>query len=676
MTVTDPYLHLENLDDPATRDFAAAAHERMRRHLHGGAAFDALCADIAAVLQDEGQIPFCQEHRAQMYHFHQSAEAPKGVYRVCSAASYRAGLPDWRILFQVAAFDEVLGDNVSLAGVSHCVSAPHKALLTLSADGADAAYTLEFDLAEQKLVEGGFHFPLGNNHIAWRDEDSVWVCPAWDERQLTRAGYPRQVWLLRRGQRMEEALPVFEADRDDMMVHAWRYLDGQGAPIDLLEAAHGFYRKQYYQIAEDGGIRPIGLPETAEIAGYLAGQLLVQLRHDWQRAHHRYRAGSLLALRLNKGELGAAQVLFAPEAGQALEAVETSRHFVLAHVLDQAAGRLYAWRFADGGWQAAPVPDFPDGALEITDQPWGGDVVYVAASGFTTPLTLYAWDVQQQELSVMRRQPPQFDAAGIGVRRYCAVSADGTEIPYYHVGRRHDAETPTLVYVYGGFGVPELPHYLGNIGRHWLERGYAFVLANVRGGGEFGPDWHHAAQGVHKHRSTDDLLAVVADVHRRGLSSPGRTAVQGGSNGGLVTAAAYCRRPDMLGALVCEVPLTDMLRYPYLSAGASWLEEYGDPEDPVQGAALAALSPYHQIRDGQAYPPALITTHLGDDRVHPAHALKFYARLQAAGAPVWLAAPAAGGHGGGTTQQETAAELATVLTFLYRTVAPQGAAVA
>lgn len=668
MSAPDPYLYLENLDDPATRDFAAAAHEQLRRHLYGED-FNALCGDITAMLQDERQIPFCQEHRAQMYHFYQSADAPKGVYRVCSAADYRAGLPHWRVLFQVAAFDAVLDDDVSLAGVSHCVTAPHKVLLTLSADGADAAYTLEFDLETQQLVADGFHFPLGNNHIAWRDADSVWVCPAWDERQCTRSGYPRQVWLLRRGQDMAAAQPIFEANPEDMMVHAWRYLDGQGAPIDLMEVAYGFYRKQYYQIAADGAVRPIGLPETADIAGYLGGQLLVQLHHDWQRARQHYAAGSLLAVKLNKGELGRAQVLFAPQPGQALEAVETSRHFAMAHVLDQAAGRLCVWRCENGAWRPVAAPDFPGGALEITDQPWGGDVVYVATSGFTTPLTLYALDLQQMELSVMRRQKAQFTAEDIAVRRLQAPSADGTAVPYYHVGRRHDADTPTLVYVYGGFGVPELPHYLGAIGRYWLGLGFAFVLAHVRGGGEFGPAWHQAAQGMYKHRSVDDLLAVVTDVHRRGLSTPACTAIQGGSNGGLVTAAAYCRQPHSLGALVCEVPLTDMLRYPQLSAGASWLEEYGDPDDPVQRVALAALSPYHQIHEGQAYPPALITTHLGDDRVHPAHALKFYARLQAVGAPVWLAAPASGGHGGGVTQAETATELATVLAFLYRTVA-------
>ncbi len=669
MLNTDPYAHLEDLDSELTRRFAADADAETAAAF-GGAPFAALCDDIGAMLQDEQQIPFCQEHRGRMYHFHQSAAVPKGVYRVCSAASYRAGLPDWTVLFAVADFDALLDDDVYLDGVSHCVEAPERVLLSLSAGGGDAAYTVEFDLASRSVVAGGFHFPLGKNHIAWRDADSVWVCPAWDETQCTRSGYPRQVWLQRRGQYFEEAAAVYEMPPEGMMVHAWRYLDGQGAPIDLIEAAHGFFGKQYLQVLADGRTQPLRLPEDCEIHGYLAGQLLVLLKSDWQRAKHRYPAGSLLAVGLSKGELGAATVLFAPAAGQALHSVETSRRFVVLNLLDQVAGCLRVWRFAHGHWQAVAAPAFPGGVLEITDQPWGGDMIYVAASGFTTPLTLYALDLAVMELSVLRRQRPQFDAAEMVVSQYRATSADGTAIPYYHVGRPNGDDVPTLVYVYGGFGVPELPHYLGSMGRHWLAHGFALVLANVRGGGEFGPAWHRAAQGaVNKHKSVDDLLAVADDLVTRGLSRPSRLAVQGGSNGGLVAASAFCRRPEAIGALVCEVPLTDMLRYPHLSAGASWLEEYGDPDDAAQQPALRALSPYHNLRRQQAYPPALITTNLQDDRVHPAHALKFYARLRELEQPVWLAAPAAGGHSGGITQQQTAAELALVLCFLYRTVA-------
>ncbi len=668
MTPHDPFAYLERLDDPAVRSFAAQAHAETLSRFARGEEYEALKADITAVLQDENQIPFCQEHRAQMYHFHQSAEHPKGVYRVCSAASYRSGLPQWRVLFDVAAFDEILGDDVYLDGVSHYVEQPEKVLLSLSIAGGDTAYTLEFDLAAGAVVENGFHFPAGKSHIAWRDENSVWVCPAWDERQLTESGYPRQVWLLRRGQSFAEAEPVYEMDAAGVMVHAWRYLDGQGAPIDLIESSHGFFSKTYYQVGADLAPQALKLPEDCDITGYLGGRLLLHLQSEWRRAKHSYPAGSLVAVKLSKGRLGEAELLFAPNERQSLESVETTKRFVVASVLDKVSGSLKAWKLDADGWHEQTLPALPQGALELTDQPWGGDVLYVAASDFLTPLTLFALDLQVMELSVLRRQPQQFDRAGLCVEQFWAVSADGENIPYYWVGSRRSADTPTLVYAYGGFGVPELPHYLGNIGRHWLAQGHSFVLANVRGGGEFA-HWHHAARRENKHKSTDDLLAVVADLHRRGLSSPQRTAIQGGSNGGLLSASAFVRQPESIGALVCEVPLTDMLRYHRLSAGASWIEEYGDPDDETMRPLLAALSPYHNLAAERRYPNALITTSLSDDRVHPAHALKFYARLrQSQNANAWLYAPAGGGHTGNGTQEETAAELACILRFLQQSI--------
>ena len=659
----DVYRYLEEIDTPEVQNFAAQAHVETQARFAESARYQALRDDIAAQLRDERQIPFCQEHRARMYHFHQSAEYPKGVYRVCSAASYRAGMPDWQILFSVADFDELLGDDVYLDGVSHYVEQPLQVLLSLSVAGGDAAYTLEFDLASGSLVEGGFHFPPGKNHIAWRDENSVWVCPAWDERQLTASGYPCEVWLLQRGQAFSEGLPVYRMEQEGVMVNAWRYLDGQGAPIDLIEAAGGFFTKDYLQVFADGQTVTLGLPKDCDIVGYLAGQLLVQLRSNWQRANQAYPAGSLVAVKLNKGVLGAAELLFEPNDTQAIESVETTKRFVAASILDKVSGRLMVWKWQDGRWQTQAVPELPGGALEMTDQPWGGDVLYLAASDFVTPLTLFALDLQVNELSVLRRQPKQFDAAGIEVQQFWAKSADGVEIPYFHVGRPGGKDTPTLVYVYGGFGVAELPHYLGSIGRHWLAQGHAFVLANVRGGGEF-KYWHRAAQGRNKHKSVDDLLAVLHDLADRGLGSPPHIAIQGGSNGGLVTASAFVREPQSMGALVCEVPLTDMLGYTRLSAGASWIDEYGDPDDEAMRDYLAELSPYHQLGKQPAYPPALITTSLSDDRVHPAHALKFYARLREISEQSWLFAPDQGGHTGNGTQDETAAEMALVLCFL------------
>ena len=299
MNLSDPYAIFEQLDAPETRAFAETEHRNTQRWLETLPDYEPMRQDILTQLQSEQQIPFCQEHRARMYHFHQSADYPKGVYRVCSAASYRAGLPDWQILFSVADFDAVLGDDVYLDGVSHYVEAPHRVLLSLSPSGGDAAYTLEFDLEAGTLVQDGFHFPAGKNHIAWRDADSVWLCPAWDEQQLTDSGYPREVWLLRRGQQLEDAQPVLQTAAASVMVHAWRYLDAQGAPIDLIEEATGFFSKQYHQVLADGSTRPLGLPASCEMVGYLGGQLLVQLREDWPRAKQTYAGGSLLAVKLN-----------------------------------------------------------------------------------------------------------------------------------------------------------------------------------------------------------------------------------------------------------------------------------------------------------------------------------------------------------------------------------------
>lgn len=368
----DPYRHFENLDSAETQNFAAEANSETRARFLNNDKARALSDGILAQMQDTRQIPFCQEHRARMYHFHQDAEYPKGVYRVCTAATYRSGYPEWKILFSVADFDELLGDDVYLGGVSHLVEQPNRALLTLSKSGGDAAYTLEVDLEAGELVEGGFHFPAGKNHVSWRDENSVWVCPAWDERQLTESGYPREVWLVERGKSFEESLPVYQIDKGAMMVNAWRYLDPQGSPIDLIEASDGFYTKTYLQVSAEGEAKPLNLPNDCDVVGYLAGHLLLTLRKDWHRANQSYPSGALVAVKLNRGEIGAAQLLFAPDETQALESVETTKRFVVASLLENVQGRLKAWRFTDGKWQETELPRLPSGALEMTDQPWGG----------------------------------------------------------------------------------------------------------------------------------------------------------------------------------------------------------------------------------------------------------------------------------------------------------------
>ncbi len=661
------YPELEILSETSC-DFAAQAHDETVRAWCAGRDFDEMQAQIGAMLRDPAHIPLCEEHHARMYHFLQDAAHPKGVYRVSSAAMYRAGAPDWQVLFAVADFDELLGDDVYLSGIAHCETAPERVLLSLSPAGTDAAYTIEFDLAQQAVVADGFHFPLSKSTAQWRDADSVWLCPAWDERQVTASGYPREAWLMERGQTIAEAQPIFQAEENDVSVEAWRYLDGQGAPLDVLCVRHGFFAQSYFRIKPDGAVVKIPLPPGAEVCGYLGGFLLLRLREAWRRTRETYSAGSLLAVKYARDALHQAQVLFCPSAAQSLECVESSRRFVLIHYLDNVASRLAAWRLGHDVWQPVSAPQVDTLTLELIDQPYGGDVFYFVGEDLLHPPVLYVWDAGSDELSVLRRRRAAFSSDGLHLEQHFALAADGTQIPYFWCGSRAAADVPTMVYAYGGFGVSALPHYQEITGKYWLEKGGALVIANIRGGGEYGPDWHHAAQRENKNISVTDLLAVVRDLHGKGYTSPPHTALQGGSNGALMVTAAMCRAPQCAGAVVAEMPLSDMLRYPALGAGASWIEEYGDPGHESYQASLVSLSPLHQVREGVDYPPLLITTDLNDDRVHPAHALKLYARLRAVGAPSWLYVNAVGGHEGNADQATQAAEFAVVWSFLNQTI--------
>ena len=658
----------DSLDTPETQNFIKAMNQTIQSTLLEDKRFAPLAADILTVLQSDKNIAFCEEHHSKMYHFFQDESYPKGVYRVSSSNAYRAGKPDWQILFSVASFDTLLGENVFLAGVDHCTLRPDRVLISLAPDGQDAEYTVEFDLQQQKVVEGGFHFPLGKNHIHWRDENSVWVCPAWDERQTTAAGYPAQVWLLERGQAFEEAAPVFQLEASGLLTQAWRYLDGQGSPVDIIEAAQSFFQKDYYAV--DNNLQPtkLHLPKSCAIVGYLNGQLLIHLQDEWQRGSTSFAAGSLLAVNLHKGKLGQALLLFAPNARQTIETVETTRSFIVLHYLDNIHSHLKAWHWQAGDWQPYLLADLPEGTIEMVDQPWGGELIYLAIENFLLPTTLLALDLAHNEISVLRKSPALFDASDFQTAQHFAKSEDGTEIPYFWIGKEANPQTPTLVYVYGGFNMPELPHYLGNLGRHWLTQGGAFVLANVRGGGEFGPSWHRAAQKQNKHKSVDDLIAVVADLIQHQRSSPNKIALQGGSNGGLLVASALTRIPEKIAAVVCEAPLTDMLHFHQYSAGSSWVEEYGDPEIPEEREALKRFSPLHQLKDTTQYPSVLLTTSLSDDRVHPLHAILFAQALQHLQQDVLLFTATEGGHTGNDTQKNTADELAMILIFLYQSL--------
>lgn len=667
MTVhNDPYLWLEDIDGEDAVGWVEGQNALTRSVLDADPRFAAVAEQVLTTLRDTRQIPYFSQYRQWLYNFHQGAEQPRGVYRRIALEHFRAGSQQWQVVLDIDRLAAEEGRDWYLDGVSHCTLAPERCLLSLSLGGSDAAVTREYDLEAQRFVDGGFTLPFGKNHVAWRDPDSLFVCPAWEPGQCTRAGYPREVWLLERGQAWQDARRLFGAPRDAMMVDAWRLLAVDGGALDLIEASDGFYRKHYYRITADGTTAALDLPEDADVQGWLDGDLLIRLAQDWARPDGVFAAGSLVALSLAGGRLS---TVLAPGARASIESVECSRGFIVVNLLENVKSRLLAFARANDGWREVPLAVPATGVIEFVDQPWDSDVLYYSFSDFLTPAGLYRLTLPDGEPECLRRQPAAFDADRYLTEQWQALAPDGTAIPYFVVRARDlpfDGQAPTLLYGYGGFEVPLLPHYVDSFGPHWLDRGGVFVVANIRGGGEFGPAWHQAARGIRRPVSFDDFIAVAEDLIARGVTRPGKLAIEGGSNGGLLVGAAMVRRPELFRAVVCEVPLLDMLRFPKLLAGASWIDEYGDPDDPVQRPHLLDYSPYHQLRSGVAYPQALFTTSRRDDRVHPAHARKMVARLNELGHQPLFFETDSGGHAGNTGQAQTAADLARVLVYLYQ----------
>ena len=664
----DPFLWLEDItgddalgwvrrhNDPTLDEFCDERFEQMR-------------TEALEVLDTDARIPYVRRRGDHLYNFWRDAANPRGLWRRTTLDSYRTESPDWDVMIDVDALAEADGENWVWAGADVIEPDHTVALISLSRGGSDAAIVREFDMRTREFVPGGFELPEAKTQISWEDENTVLLGTDFGEGSLTDSGYPRLVKRWRRGAPLEEADTLFSAGRTDVIVAA--SVDRTpGFERILLRRAIDFFNDDVYELRGSEFIR-IDAPTDATVSVH-RDWLLIELRTDWYRGDASYQAGSLLAADYDEFLAGTAelQVVFEPDEHTCLYHYAWTRDKLIVVTLADVASRVEV--VTPGTWQAGPLPGIPDNTnttIVATDEL--GDEIFLDSSGFDTPSRLL-YGTAGGELQEIKRAPSFFDAADLEVTQHFATSADGTSIPYFVVGHRHtQAPGPTLLGGYGGFEVARTPGYDGGLGRLWLARGGTYVLANIRGGGEYGPRWHTQAMREGRHLVAEDFAAVAADLVKRGITTVEQLGAQGGSNGGLLMGIMLTQYPELFGALVCSVPLLDMRRFHLLLAGASWVAEYGDPDQPDDWEFIAKYSPYQNISAERRYPPVLITTSTRDDRVHPGHARKMTAALEAAGHRVHYYENIEGGHAGAADNAQTAFRSALIFEFLHRTL-PNG----
>lgn len=628
-----------------------------------------LCPDekkIREVLDSRDRIPYPGWRGDGFYYdFWQDADHPRGLWRRTTVDQYRRDEPEWDVLLDVDALNEAEGENWVWTDATVLRPSYDRCLVRLSHGGADAVVVREFDLRGRIFVADGFTLPEAKSDVGWIDADHIYVATDFGPGSLTSSGYPRIVKRWRRGTPLSEAESVYEGRLDDIAVGA-SHDPTAGYERDFVHRSLDFYRSELYLRTPTGDLVRIEVPEDAD-CGVHRDWLTILLRSSWTVNDATYPAGALLAAPFG-AYLGGQRdltVLFQPDDNTSLSSYTWTRNHLILVLLCDVETRARVLTPDGSGWRQQPLPGAAElDHISIVDtDPDNNDAYLISSSGFLQPDTLRLGAVGG-EIEVLKREPAFFDADGMEVRQFFASSADGTRVPYFVVGRT--ASGPTLLTGYGGFEISLTPGYSGVIGRGWLARGGTYVVANIRGGGEYGPAWHQAALRENRIKAYEDFAAVAADLVARGITTPGQLGIEGGSNGGLLMGVMLTRYPSLFGAVVATVPLLDMRRYTKLLAGASWIAEYGDPDDEADWAYLRAFSPYHNVRPDQPYPPVLFITSTRDDRVHPGHSRKMVALLRQHGYDVSYYENVEGGHGAAADNEQAAMIWAMTLEFLWR----------
>ncbi len=670
---SDPFTFMEEIRGERALAWARTENTRTFGVLQGDARYRQMFDRALTILQARDRIPLVGFRPDGLYNFWQDADHVQGILRRTTLASYRTANPVWETVLDVDALSQAEGKHWVYQGMQCLPPDEQRCLVTLSDGGRDANYVREFDLRTRQFVQGGFSLPEGKQNVTWVDADTILVAREWGPGTMTQSGYPFVIKRLRRGQSLDQAEEVFRGQASDVRAAPMVLRDPEGR-VHGIGAYRGvdFFHSQTV-LFRPGGNVILPIPQRASLAGIVDGRLLVTTDEAWDAGQGTHFAtDSVVSYDLAEWErdpmTARPTLVWAPAPRQTLNGISTTRGKLIVNILDNVRGRAFAMDYGNGRWRTTEIALPRNATIGIASTSDQDEQAMFTVTDYLTPQTLYHYDAATGALQVLKTTPARFDASHHMVEQLEAVSRDGTRIPYFLIRprtMRYNGSTPTILYGYGGFQISQVPNYSGSMGRLWLEQGNAYVFANLRGGGEFGPDWHQTAQLANKQRTWDDYQAVAEDLIRRRITSPRRLGAMGGSQGGLLVGTAITQRPELFNAAIIQVPLFDMLRYHLIGAGASWIGEYGDPRIPEQRAWIERYSPYQHLTPGRTYPTPYIETSTADDRVHPAHGRKAAARLQQLGQPFFYYENMEGGHAAAANLQESARRIA--MEYVYMT---------
>ncbi len=665
----DSYLWLEDVDGKKAMDWVVAQNKISESELSSSPLYKEIHQQTLNILNDKNKIKYVSIRGDKVYNFWRDEKSIRGLYREADLKDYLANKPKWETVFDLDDIATKEDENWVYKGISCLFPDYELCLLMLSRGGADATVVREFNIKKREFVENGFNLAEAKSSVSWRNKDSLYVGTDFGVGSLTDSGYPRISKLWKRGTKIDFAETIFEGKKQSVAAGVYRSFSIHGN-TDYAYESTSFYTNNAF-LLDDGQQIPITKPDSADISGIYKDQLFVQLKKDWQYQSKLFKQGSIITASMKSVKSGQPDysVFVEPSSKRIINSLSFSENYIWVSWLDNV--RTIVERFEkrqDGKWSTAKIPLDSKGSISVFGMQEDSDSFFVTYENFLKPDTLYFIDGKSLKLTELQSLEAKFDSSKLKVAQHFATSKDGTKVPYFLVMNKNtklDGKNPTLLYGYGGFEVSLRPSYSALSGSAWLSRGGVYALANIRGGGEYGPSWHQSALKENRQRAYEDFEAIAKDLIARKITSPRHLGAQGGSNGGLLMGNMITRSPELFNAIICQVPLLDMKRYNKLLAGASWMAEYGNPDIAEEWEYIKHFSPYHNLSEDKKYPRVFFTTSTRDDRVHPGHARKMVAKMKGMGHDVLYYENIEGGHGGASDNNQTAHLYAMLYSYLF-----------